>query len=142
MMKYQTCNLSSSARKARDFNASTMSAHSLHSVKQVGAPSIPAHMKHQVKLAKLDLSQSGIGPGQKLASRSPEHSRSSINSMFGSHHGLNNSRILAATPGGAGGDDDAPIEEEEKEEHKTPLRTSSKVNPVARELDFKQRMGV
>ena len=62
--------------------------------------------------------------------------------MFGSHHGLNNSRILAATPGGAGGDDDAPIEEEEKEEQKTPLRTSSKVNPVARELDFKQRMGV
>ena len=113
MMKYQTCNLSSSARKARDFNASTLSANSLT---KFGAPSIPANMKHQVKLAKLDLSTSGIGPGQKLASRSPEHSRSNVNSMFGSHHGLNNSRVLLATPGGAGGDDDAPLEEEEKEE--------------------------
>ena len=62
--------------------------------------------------------------------------------MFGSHHGLNNSRVLLATPGGAGGDDDAPIEEEEKEEQKTSLRTPSKVNPVARELDFKHRIGV
>ena len=53
MMKYQTCNLSSSGRKARDFNGSTLSASSL---KQVGAPSIPANMKHHVKLAKLDLS--------------------------------------------------------------------------------------
>ena len=49
---------------------------------------------------------------------------------------------MLATPGGAGGDDDAPIEEEEKEEQKTSLRTPSKVNPVARELDFKHRMGV
>lgn len=62
--------------------------------------------------------------------------------MFNTNNGLNNSRILLATPGGAGGDNDAATEEEEKEEQKTSLRTSSKVNPVARELDFKHRMGV
>ena len=61
-----------------------------------------------------------------------------MNSMFGSQHGLNNSRILLATPGGAAGDDDAAMEEEEKEEPKL----TSKVNPVARELDFKHRMAV
>ena len=33
-------------------------------------------------------------------------------------------------------------EEEEKEEQKTPHRTSSKINPVARELDFKNKMGM
>ena len=81
MMKYQTCNLSSSSAKARDFMGSTVSI----SISGNDNAILPQSIKHQVKVLAVDLSNyQGTGPGQKLVSKSPELQSKKV-ALFDSH---------------------------------------------------------